>query len=311
MGSIINGKELSNKILENLNFKPTGSICDLAIVHIGDDPASKVYMNNKRKACEKIGMTCLIHKFEKTDSYEQIASGINNLNKLDYVKGIILQLPIISDVLTEDEKIKLTKMISPIKDVDGFLTDSIYTPCTPKGILRLLDSVKEETGSGKIALVIGRSDIVGKPIAKLLLDRNYTVIQAHSKTPKERLLRMFSFSDVVISAVGKKDLLTEEDAYQYFKDNRHDFYGNLENKRDRIIIDVGINRDENGKLCGDFSESFKEKYSEYYTPVPGGVGPMTVAMLIENTYESITKKNPLLEAIFKVYKNKNTEELNW
>ena len=299
---ILNGKELSNKILENLNFKPTGSICDLAIVHIGDDPASKVYMNNKRKACEKIGMTCLIHKFEKTDSYEQIASGINNLNKLDYVKGIILQLPIVSDVLTEDEKIKLTKMISPVKDVDGFLTHSIYTPCTPKGILRLLDSVKEESGSGKIALVIGRSDIVGKPIAKLLLDRNYTVIQAHSKTQKEQLLRLFSIADVIVSAVGKPNLITEEDAYQYFKDNRHDFYGNFENKKDRVIIDVGINRDSEGKLCGDFPEEFKQKYSEYYTPVPGGVGPMTVAMLIENTYESVSEISGILKALHRLYK---------
>ena len=304
---ILNGKELSNKILENLNFKPTGSICDLAIVHIGDDPASKVYMNNKRKACEKIGMTCLIHKFEKTDSYEQIASGINNLNKLDYVKGIILQLPIVSDVLTEDEKIKLTKMISPVKDVDGFLTHSIYTPCTPKGILRLLDSVKEESGSGKIALVIGRSDIVGKPIAKLLLDRNYTIIQAHSKTQKEQLLRLFSIADVIISAVGKPNLITEEDAYQYFKDNRHDFYGNLENKKDRVIIDVGINRDSEGKLCGDFSEEFKQKYSEYYTPVPGGVGPMTVAMLVENTYESISKVSGILKALHRLYKQHNSK----
>ena len=299
---ILNGKELSNKILENLNFKPTGSICDLAIVHIGDDPASKVYMNNKRKACEKIGMTCLIHKFEKTDSYEQIASGINNLNKLDYVKGIILQLPIVSDVLTEGEKQKLTKMISPSKDVDGFLSNSAFTPCTPKGILRLLDTVRTQDGNGRIALVIGRSDIVGKPIAKLLLDRNYTVIQAHSKTQKERLLRLFSIADVIISAVGKPNLITEEDAYQYFKDNRHDFYVNLENKKDRVIIDVGINRDSEGKLCGDFSEEFKQKYSEYYTPVPGGVGPMTVAMLIENTYESISKISGILKALHRLYK---------
>ena len=297
---ILNGKELSNKILENLNFKPTGSICDLAIVHIGDDPASKVYMNNKRKACEKIGMTCLIHKFEKTDSYEQIASGINNLNKLDYVKGIILQLPIVSDVLTEGEKQKLTKMISPSKDVDGFLSNSAFTPCTPKSILRLLDTVRTQDGNGRIALVIGRSDIVGKPIAKLLLDRNYTIIQAHTKTQKEQLLRLFSIADVIISAVGKPNLITEEDAYQYLKDNRHDFYGNLENKKDRVIIDVGINRDSEGKLCGDFSEEFKQKYSEYYTPVPGGVGPMTVAMLVENTYESISKVSGILKALHRL-----------
>ena len=145
---------------------------------------------------------------------------------------------------------------------------------------------------------------MGKPIAKLLLDRNYTVVQAHSKTPKERLLRLFSFADIVVSAVGKPDLLTEDDAYQYFKDNRHDFYGNLENCRDRVIIDVGMNRDADGKLCGDFSEDFKKKYSRYYTPVPGGVGPMTVAMLIENTFESITRRNSLLTKLREVYRKK-------
>lgn len=292
---ILDGKKLSNEILDNIKneYDKIGtqkSPCKLVVITIGDDSASKVYVNNKKKACEKVGFKFINKKFSKDTSFEIIYEYIQEMNCQAH--GVIIQLPIISNILTKKEIDILTKnSIYKYCDVDGFLKDSPYTPCTPKGILRLLDSIKFEDGSGKIALVIGRSDIVGKPITKLLLNRNYTVIQAHSKTSKERLLRMFSFSDVVISAVGKKDLITEEDAYQYFKDNRHDFYGDFRNKRDRVIIDVGINRSEDGKLCGDLSEEFKQKYSEYYTPVPGGVGPMTVAMLIDNVWESYKKLN--------------------
>lgn len=295
---ILDGKKLSENILTDIKNKLSqlgDEKFDLIVITIGDDPASKVYVNNKKKACEKVGLGFHNECFSRKDNFWDIGHYIEELNQSENVNGIILQLPIISDVLTEGEKQKLTKMISPSKDVDGFLSNSAFTPCTPKGILRLLDTVRIQDGNGKIALVIGRSDIVGKPIAKLLLDRDYTVIQAHSKTQKERLLKLFSIADIIVSAVGKPNLITEEDAYQYFKDNRHDFYGNLENKKDRVIIDVGMNRDANGKLCGDFSESFKEKYSEYYTPVPGGVGPMTVAMLIENTYESINKMNSIVK----------------
>lgn len=300
MGTIINGKELSENILTNIKNKLSqlgNEKFDLIVITIGDDPASKVYVNNKKKACEKVGLGFHNECFSRKDNFWDISHYIDELNQSKNVKGIILQLPIVSDILTDGEKQKLTRLISPSKDVDGFLSNSAFTPCTPKGILKLLDTVRTQDGNGRIALVIGRSDIVGKPIAKLLLDRNYTVIQAHSRTQKEQLLRLFSFADIVVSAVGKTDLITEDDVYQYFKDNRHDFYGDFTNKRDRVIIDVGINRDENGKLCGDFSEDFKKKYSEHYTPVPGGVGPMTVAMLIENTYESASKVNGILKAL--------------
>lgn len=313
MASIINGKELSENILTNIKnqlLEFGDEKFDLVVITIGDDPASKVYVNNKKKACEKVGLGFHNERFSSKDVFWDIGHYIEELNQSKNVKGIILQLPIVSDILTEGEKQKLTKMISPSKDVDGFLVNSAFTPCTPKGILRLLDTVRTQDGNGRIALVIGRSDIVGKPIAKLLLDRNYTVIQAHSKTQKERLLRLFSIADVIISAVGKPNLITEEDAYQYFKDNRHDFYGNLENNKDRVIIDVGINRDSEGKLCGDFSEEFKQKYSEYYTPVPGGVGPMTVAMLVENTYESISKISGILKALHRLYKQCDSKDLN-
>lgn len=207
------------------------------------------------------------------------------------VNGVIVQLPIISNVLNDYQKSIIPQLITPEKDVDGFGKNSLYTPCTPKGIIRMLDIVDYKY-EGKTALVIGRSDIVGKPIAKFLLDRDCTVIQAHSKTPKETLCRMFTQADLIISAVGKPDLITEEDAYQYFKDYRHEsFYGDFSNKKDRVIIDVGINRNMEGKLCGDFSESFKSKYSKMYSPVPKGVGPMTVAMLIENVWLSFGREN--------------------
>lgn len=278
---ILDGKALSNKILDELtsddNQKRT-----LVVVTIGEDSASKIYVRNKRRACKQVGLNSINIKFSDTAPKSDILRILQDLNCGD-VDGVIVQLPIISKVLSEEDKYQITHSISNHLDVDGFLVDSPFTPCTPKGIIRLIDSIPNYKYEGKTALVIGRSNIVGKPIAKLLLDKNCTVIQAHSKTPKDVLLRMFSTADVVVSAVGKADLITEEDARQYWKDNRHDFYGNFSSKRNRVIIDVGMNRDGDGRLCGDLPETFKEQYSEYYTPVPGGVGPMTVAMLIENT----------------------------
>lgn len=285
---ILDGKELSAKILDNIKQEVAriDQFCTLAIVTIGEDAASKVYVNNKKKACEKVGIRCLHKQISANANLQEVCKILVELNNSIDIAGVIIQLPIVSNVLTEEEKKFIASSVSDKIDVDGFNQDSEFTPCTPKGILKLLESIPNFKYEGKVALVIGRSEIVGKPIAKLLLDRNCTVIQAHSKTPKERLLRMFSFADIVITAVGKPNLITFDECYQYFKDNRYDFYGAFENNRDRIIIDVGINRDENGKLCGDLSEDFKQHYSCYYTPVPGGVGPMTVAMLIENTWQS-------------------------
>lgn len=287
---IIDGKIISNDILEDIKDRylkiENRNPCKLVVVTVGNDKASEVYVRNKKGACECVGFEFEHKRFSENDSYETINEYMHEKEFRDEsVCGIILQMPIISNVLSKDDIGRLS-MIGESLDVDGFTPYSDFTPCTPKGILKILESIPNFNYKGKIALVIGRSKIVGKPIAKLLLERDCTVIQAHSKTPKERLLRMFSFSDIVISAVGKKYLITEEDAYQYFKDNRHDFYGDFKSHKDRIIVDVGINRDENGKLCGDFSEKFKELYSDYYTPVPGGVGPMTVAMLINNVWDS-------------------------
>jgi methylenetetrahydrofolate dehydrogenase (NADP+)/methenyltetrahydrofolate cyclohydrolase len=150
-----------------------------------------------------------------------------------------------------------------------------HIPCTPQGILWLLgECIGMDKLRGKHALIINRSDLVGRPLSQLLLNYDMTVTVCHSKTPKQTILREFSTADVVISAAGVQNLITEDEIYS-FNSNPH-----------RIIIDVSINRDENGKLCGDFSEEFKQKYSEHYTPVPGGVGPMTVAALMHNTYEA-------------------------
>lgn len=290
---ILDGKFISDMILDDIKYEysiyKNDKKCALVVITIGEDEASKVYVNNKKKACEYVGFKFINKKFSKYTSFETIYEYIQEMNCQAH--GIIIQLPIISDVLTTKQIDILTKnTIYKECDVDGFLKDSAFIPCTPKGIIRMLDTIKYDY-KGKTALVIGRSDIVGKPIAKLLLDRDCTVIQAHSKTPKERLLRMFSFSDIVISAVGKPNLITFDECYQYWKDNRHDFYGAFENNKDRVIIDVGINRNDEGKLCGDLAEDFKDHYSTYYTPVPKGVGPMTVAMLIENVWESFKNRN--------------------
>lgn len=285
---IINGKELASSILQK-NLKRVQKFetkPKLVVITIGDDPASNVYVNNKRKAAEQVGLEFEQIKFSETTSYHTILEALVNSNCFAYnVAGIIIQLPIVSSVLTEQEKKVLTQLISTDKDVDGFVPESKFTPCTPKGVMCMLESIPNLDLSGKTALVIGRSNIVGKPLAKLLLDKNCTVIQAHSRTPKDVLCRLFSISDIVVSAVGKPDIISTDDAEQYWKDNRTDFYGDFTNKLHRVIIDVGINRVD-GKLCGDFSEEFKSKYSDYYSPVPNGVGPMTVAMLIDNTVEA-------------------------
>lgn len=290
---ILNGKLISDMILANIKYEYSeykeNKNCKLVVVTIGDDPASKVYVNNKKKACEYVGFDFCNQRFSSDTAFDEISSYMKELAFDTSVYGVIVQLPIISNVLNDYQKSIIPQLITPEKDVDGFGRNSLYTPCTPKGIIRMLDIIDYKY-EGKTALVIGRSDIVGKPIAKLLLDRNCTVIQAHSKTPKETLCRMFTQSDLVVSAVGKCGVLNELDADQYFKDNKHDWYNGFYVKSGvRAIIDVGINRDADGKLCGDFSESFKSMYSKIYSPVPKGVGPMTVAMLIENVWENFSK----------------------
>lgn len=273
MAEIINGKEIAESILnnikkevENFDVKPT-----LAVIIVGNDPASKVYVKNKIKKSEFLGFNSILKELPEDIQKEELLDVIKNLNNDKNVNGILLQLPLPNGL---DEKDFLDE-ISPIKDVDGFTTynsgklfkgEKPYSiACTPKGIIKLLET-KNINLEGKVAVVIGRSNIVGKPVANLLLQKNATVIQAHSKT--KNLPEILKFADIIISATGKEEFIKGDMV-----------------KEGAIIIDVGITRNKNGKLTGDVDfESVYNKVS-YITPVPGGVGPMTIATLMENTLE--------------------------
>lgn len=273
MAEIINGKEIAENILnnikkevENFDVKPT-----LAVIIVGCDPASKVYVKNKIKKSEFLGFNSILKELPEDIQKEELLDVIKNLNNDKNVNGILLQLPLPNGL---DEKDFLDE-ISPIKDVDGFTTynsgklfkgEKPYSiACTPKGIIKLLET-KNINLEGKVAVVVGRSNIVGKPVANLLLQKNATVIQAHSKT--KNLPEILKLADIIISATGKEEFIKGDMV-----------------KEGAIIIDVGITRNKNGKLTGDVDfESVYNKVS-YITPVPGGVGPMTIATLMENTLE--------------------------
>lgn len=273
MAEIINGKEIAENILnnikkevENFDVKPT-----LAVIIVGNDPASKVYVKNKIKKSEFLGFNSILKELPEDIQKEELLDVIKNLNNDKNVNGILLQLPLPNGL---DEKDFLDE-ISPIKDVDGFTTynsgklfkgEKPYSiACTPKGIIKLLET-KNINLEGKVAVVVGRSNIVGKPVANLLLQKNATVIQAHSKT--KNLPEILKLADIIISATGKEEFIKGDMV-----------------KKGAIIIDVGITRNKNGKLTGDVDfESVYNKVS-YITPVPGGVGPMTIATLMENTLE--------------------------
>lgn len=285
MIKLLNGKVLSEKIYSNikeevdkLSRKPR-----LVVISVGNDSASQVYIRNKKKACEKVGMT-FEHiqidnsKFEgmKETMMQVLAMQIQTLNEDEEVDGILIQKPMLG--LEKDDENLITSLIDPMKDVDGFSPANIselyegnndMISCTPQGIIDLLDSENIEI-EGKEAVIIGRSTIVGKPLALALLNRNATVTICHSKT--ENLKEVTRRADILISAVGKAKMID------------FSYIGN----KCRVIIDVGMNRDENGKLCGDVdfkdveNSHFNTYYTTYITPVPGGVGPMTVASLIQN-----------------------------
>lgn len=273
MAEIINGKKIAENILnnikkevENYDIKPT-----LAVIIVGCDPASKVYVKNKIKKSEFLGFNSILKELSENITKEELLDVIRSLNNDKNVNGILLQLPLPKGL---DEKDFLDE-ISPIKDVDGFTTynsgklfkgEKPYAvACTPKGIIKLLESTGINI-EGKLAVVIGRSNIVGKPIAALLLQKNATVIQAHSKT--KNLPEILKSADIIISATGKEEFIKGDMV-----------------KEGAVIIDVGITRNKNGKLTGDVDfESVSQKAS-YITPVPGGVGPMTIATLMENTLE--------------------------
>ena len=273
MAIILDGKQTAKKITDELKLKVQSldKKPSLAVIMVGNNPASEVYVKNKEKKALEIGFNSIIKKTDENITKEELLKIIKELNEDDNINAILLQLPLPKHL---NEKDFLDK-IDPKKDVDGFCSynlgkllknDSPYAiPCTPKGIVRLLDEYNIDI-EGKIALVIGRSNIVGKPVSILLLNRNSTVIMTHTKT--KNLENLTKTADILICAAGKKEMIKKE----MIKENA-------------VIIDVGITRDNDGKLKGDVDFNDVKEKTSYITPVPGGIGPMTIAMLMENTYE--------------------------
>lgn len=272
MTVILDGKKLRDKIFEELKAKVDKMPVkpSLAVILAGDDPSSKIYVNNKKKCAEKLGINSVVITYPSTVTENELLEKIKELNDDKHITAILVQLPLPVHI----DKFKIIDAIAPEKDVDGltpynsgklFSGEKPYVyPCTPKGILLLLDEYGIEI-EGRHAVVIGRSNLVGKPVAQMLLDRNATVTMCHSKT--KNLPDITKTADILISAVGKKVV------------------GENMLKNNCVVIDVGIFRDENGKISGDVDFETVSKTASYITPVPGGVGPMTIASLMLNTVE--------------------------
>jgi methylenetetrahydrofolate dehydrogenase (NADP+)/methenyltetrahydrofolate cyclohydrolase len=259
---IINCKEIAQK-WKNECY---GINATLAIIQVGDNPASNSYIKGKLKDCAEIGFNGLLYKFEENITEKELLDLINNLNNDESINGIIVQLPL---PLHLDEK-KITNAVAIEKDVDGFLRDSEFIPCTPLGVVNLLEEINYDV-SNKFVVVLGRSEFIGKEVARLLLNKNATIAICHSKTPIEKRNELLKLADVVISAVGKADLFTWKDV-----------------SKNALVIDIGINR-KDGHLCGDFVPCEDESYLDY-TSVPGGIGLLTRAMLMKNTATAYRKQ---------------------
>ena len=278
---IINGKEISAAVKERIKneveaLKEKGINVGLAVILVGENPASKVYVANKKKACEELGIKSFEFKLPEQTTEEELISLVEKLNEDSEVNGILCQLPLPSHL---DESTVINTIV-PEKDVDAFhpvnvgkimIGDFDFLPCTPAGIMEMLAYMNIDI-CGKECVVIGRSNIVGKPMAMLLLHKNATVTVCHSKT--KNLKAVTSRADVLVSAVGRAGFVTADMV-----------------KEGAVVIDVGMNRNAENKLCGDVDfEAVKEKCSAI-TPVPGGVGPMTIAMLMQNTLTAAKKQN--------------------
>jgi methylenetetrahydrofolate dehydrogenase (NADP+)/methenyltetrahydrofolate cyclohydrolase len=275
---ILDGKTLALQIRQQLKQKISSlqSAPCLAVIIVGNNPASEIYVKSKEKACIDVGITPKTYALDENTSQADLLNLINELNNSKEINGILVQLPLPKHLDTTT----ILQSITPSKDVDGFHplnsgyltqnTNQGYIPCTPKGIIRLIKETNLDL-TGLNAVVIGRSQIVGLPIAQLLIQQNCTVTITHSKT--KNLPEICKNADVLVSAIGKPEFVTKD----YIKPNA-------------IIIDVGINRTENG-LKGDVCYQDGLELAQYITPVPGGVGPMTIAMLLENTYEAFLKQN--------------------
>lgn len=277
MAAIIDGKKVSAQIKDELKeevaeLKGQGVKITLAVVQVGADPASSVYVRNKKNACSYIGIDSLAYELDEKTTEDELLELIDKLNKNEEVNGILVQLPLPGHI-NED---KIIKAISPKKDVDGFHPESVgklsigqegFVSCTPAGVIQLLRRSGVEI-DGKECVVIGRSNIVGKPMAMLLLRENGTVTVCHSHT--KNLKEITRRADILVAAIGKPKFITKD----YVKPGA-------------VVIDVGIHRMENGKLCGDVAFDEVEPIASYITPVPGGVGPMTIAMLMTNCVKSV------------------------
>lgn len=276
---IIDGKKISAEVREELKaevakLKEKGVTPGLAVVLVGENPASQIYVRNKTKACEEVGIKSFQHTLPGAMKEEELLSLIRELNAAKDVHGILVQLPLPAHMDSE----AVLDLISPSKDVDGFhpynmgrlmIGNALLQPCTPYGIMRLLDSTGVDV-SGKNAVIIGRSNIVGKPMAMMLLKRNATVTICHSKTTD--LPEKVREADILVAAIGR-DRFVKGDWI----------------KEGAVIIDVGMNRAPDGKLTGDVDFDAALPKASYITPVPGGVGPMTIAMLLKNTVAAAKK----------------------
>lgn len=280
MAYIIDGKKISQEIKDELKvraeaLRAQGMVGALAVIQVGDDPASSVYVRNKKNACAFIGIESLSYELKESTSQQELLDLIGKLNRDDCVKGILVQLPLPKHINEND----VIQAISPEKDVDGFHPRNVgamvigqegFLPCTPAGIIQLLKRSGIEI-AGKHCVIIGRSNIVGKPMALLMLREHATVTITHSRT--NNLKAICKEADILIAALGKPQYITAD----YIKEGA-------------VVIDVGIHRDEHNKLCGDVKFDEVQPLASAITPVPGGVGPMTIAMLMHNCVESIAGK---------------------
>lgn len=285
MAKIIDGKAVSAKVKEQVRkeaeaLKNKGIEIGLAVVIVGNNSASRVYVNNKKKACEEVGFNSYEYALPEETTEAELLELVEKLNSDDKVNGILVQLPLPKQI----NENAIINAIRPDKDVDAFHPENVghimigdfsFLPCTPAGVMELI----AETGvdvCGKNCVVIGRSNIVGKPMAMLLLHKNGTVTICHSRT--KNLAEICSKADILVAAVGKAKFVTPDMI-----------------KEGAVVIDVGMNRDENGKLCGDVDYATCFDKAGYITPVPGGVGPMTIAMLMRNTLTAAKMKNNITE----------------
>lgn len=284
MAKLINGKEVSASVKLRVKnqteelIEKSGITPGLAVVIVGNDPASRVYVNSKKKACAEVGFNSYEYALPEDTTQQELLELVEKLNNDSKVNGILCQLPLPKQI---DEN-AIINAIRPEKDVDAFhpfnvgkimIGEFAFLPCTPAGVMELIDSTGVEV-SGKNCVVIGRSNIVGKPMSMLLLHRSGTVTICHSKT--QNLTKICKNADILVAAVGRANFVTADMV-----------------KEGAVVIDVGMNRLENGKLCGDVDFNEVEKKASFITPVPGGVGPMTIAMLMQNTLTAAKLQNDI------------------